>query len=48
MHNAIVIKGVCEHNLKNIDVLAFRDQLTVALRAEGIGEILTLRTKSGH
>jgi excinuclease ABC subunit A len=38
MHNAIIIKGAREHNLKNIDVTIPRDQLVVITGLSGSGK----------
>src|SRR5210317_2416789 len=38
MVNKIVIKGACEHNLKNIDVEIPRDQLVVITGVSGSGK----------
>ena len=38
MHNAIIIKGAREHNLKNIDVTLPRDQLVVITGLSGSGK----------
>jgi len=38
MVNKIIIKGACEHNLKNIDVEIPRDQLVVITGVSGSGK----------
>lgn len=48
MHNSIIMKGAREHNLKNIDVLAYTRPAYRDPRVEGMGKTLTLRTKSGR
>ena len=38
MTDKIIIKGACEHNLKNIDVVIPRDQLVVITGVSGSGK----------
>ena len=36
--NNLIVKGACEHNLKNVDVVIPRDQLVVFTGLSGSGK----------